>query len=198
MNLFNRLDESIIKVILEFMNYDSIEKNTLLNSCSILRKCKREYFSYKLNKEYSIMYIHSYEFRKLIDSNIKSRNQISIDLSNNLDIRTISNKNGLNGLHKINISHCTHLQKVKIYNVHSIIASHCSQLTTIKLCKVLILDVSYCPRLYSGLYTWKNVDTLHITNSSLLNNRYLERFLNMNIIIYEMTEDCNYYCNHYI
>lgn len=157
-SIFSYIDQNILELILLYLVQE--EKNDTLDSCSAFRTFKKNYFFYKLNKEYSRHYWKSKHFREKIQSLICSKKQLSLDLSSTPDIYTISKKDCLDGVFELNLTSCLNLKKVKISDIHCLLLRSCKRLKKIKISHVDVMNIASSCLIRNNFYTWRKLKCL--------------------------------------
>ena len=155
----NEINENIISEISYFANKNlGVLNKTFYN----------ETISYKhlhLNKEYSLKFYLSEEFRnKVLNSVNNNRKKISLNLSYCDQINDVSM---LYDIYELNLLNCKNITDVStLGNVHTLILISCLKITDVSaLGKVHTLDISNCP--ITDVSALGNVHKLSISNCSI-------------------------------
>ena len=158
MNGFTFLDLHTIERILQYLEED--ERKEIFDVCSVLHEYKREFFLYRLNREYSRQYWKCVSFREKIHACIRSKRQLALDLSFTPDIYSVTPSEGFDGLYELDLSSCCYLKRVKISNIHSLILRRCKKLKKVKISHVDVMNISSSYYIRSHFYTWRKLKHL--------------------------------------
>ena len=135
MDLFTNPD--LFRVIDEYTDLRS-----LCDTCTLLLQFK-QYITYKLNRDYSLMYYNDILFRQRVLNKIfNPYKQLHLDLSD----CNITDVSGLGNVHTLNLRNCSNIIDVSsLGNVHTLDLFRCYKITDVSaLGNVYDLNLTYC------------------------------------------------------
>ena len=154
MDLFTNPD--LFRVIDEYTDLRS-----LCDTCTLLLQFKK-YITYKLNRDYSLMYYNDILFRQRVLNKIfNPYKQLHLDLSD----CNITDVSALNNVHTLNLRNCYKITDVSaLGNVHTLDLFRCYKITDVSaLGNVYDLDLTYCGDI-TDVSALGKVNTLDLSN----------------------------------
>jgi len=183
------LNDLLFQKISEYLNNTNMSENNILNILimNVSKKfqgLKKDHFYWKLNKKYSLIYYNSSPYRERITSLVKTKKQLSlnlsgyrevVDVSDLADVHTlnlrfcnnISDVSALGGVYKLNLTDCKRVIDVSaLGQVHHLILRNSDVVDVSALGGVHTLNLSHCRNLVnvSALGTVHDLDLSNCDN----------------------------------
>ena len=149
MNLFTNVD------VFTYINaYTDLK--SVCDTCSLLL-INKKYITYKLNRDYSLIYYNDILFRQQVLNNIcNPHKQLHLDLSECSEITDVSS---LGNVHTLDLKYCKNITDVSaLGNVHTLLLLGCNQITDVStLGNCHTLDLCLC----TGITDVSMLGTVH-------------------------------------